>query len=313
MATRRKRKESKTKRISFKLGALRRKKRQKANWFGPSLVSILKVLAVVCVFSGIVIGLMSLEKYVKGTAPTSEGTVDLELAGVPSWVNDQLKAKVYAAVTDKAEDLRLDENAAFSVQRNIEKRVVWLDEVEVQTTHDGLRVEGRWRKPVALVKSAPDKCYVDAEQVVLDFVPMLDLPIVEIKGLSAMTRPPLGEVWQSDDLAAAVTILDRLDQMDKSLTPDKPLLREIDRIDVSNFNGRENGRHAHIVLYAKDNTEIMWGAEVGKWQQHLESTDEQKLAKLYSHYEEHGKLTGDVKYINLRDPKDNIPLPIDKY
>jgi hypothetical protein len=311
MAT--KRKKSKTKRISFKLGALRRKKGQKANWFGPSLMSVLKVLAVVCVFTGIVIGLLFLEKYVKGTAPASEGTVDLKLAGVPPWVNDQLKEKVYAAVADKAEDLRLDENAAFSVQRNIEKMVVWLDEVEVQTTHDGLRVEGRWRKPVALVKSAPDKCYVDAERIVLDFVPMLDLPIVEIKGLSAITRPPLGEVWQSDDLAAAIAILDRLDQMDKSLTPDKPLLGEIDRIDVSNFNGRENSRHAHIVLYARDNTEIMWGAEVGKWQQHLESTDEQKLAKLYGHYEEHGKLTGDVTYINLRDPKDNIPLPIDKY
>jgi hypothetical protein len=281
MATKRKRKESNTKRTSFGLGVLRRKKRQKVNWFGPSLISVLKVLAVVCVFSGIVIGLMSLEKYVKGTA--SEGTVDLELAGVPPWVNDQLKAKVYAAVTDKAEDLRLDENAAFSVQRNIEKMVVWLNEVEVQTIHDGLRVEGRWRKPVALVKSAPEKCYVDAEQIVLDFVPMPDLPIVEIKGLSAMTRPPLGEVWQSDDLAAAVTILDRLDQMDKSLTPDKPLLGEIDRIDVSNFNGRQDSRHAHIVLYARDNTEIMWGAEVGKWQQHLESTDEQKLAKLYGH------------------------------
>jgi hypothetical protein len=128
--------------------------------------------------------------------------------------------------------------------------------------------------------------------------------------------PPPGEVWQSDDLAAAVMILGRLDQMDKSLTPEKPLLGEIDSIDVSNFNGRENSRNSHIILYAlyaEDNTEIIWGAEIGKWQQHLESTDEQKLAKLYSHYKEHGKLTGDVKYINLRDPQDNIPLPIDKY
>ena len=55
------------------------------------------------------------------------------------------------------------------------------------------------------------------------------------------------------------------------------------------------------------------GAAVGKWQQHLESTDEQKLAKLYAYYKEFGTLSGGAKYINLRDPKHNIPLPIDKY
>jgi len=107
--------------------------------------------------------------------------------------------------------------------------------------------------------------------------------------------------------------LDRLDDMDRSETPDKPLLDEIGRIDVSNFNGRDNSRQAHIILYTKDNTEIIWGAELEKWQQHLESTDEEKLAKLYSHYKEYGTLSGDVKFINLRVPQDNIPLPIDKY
>jgi len=101
--------------------------------------------------------------------------------------------------------------------------------------------------------------------------------------------------------------------MDKLVTPDKPLLYEIDRIDVGNFNGRENTQHPHIVMYAKDNTQIIWGAEVGKWQRYLESTDEQKLAKLYGYYKEYGTLSGGAKYINLRDPQDNIPLPIDKY
>ena len=100
--------------------------------------------------------------------------------------------------------------------------------------------------------------------------------------------------------------------MDKLVTPDKPLLYEIDRVDVSNFNGRENSKLAHIVLYAKDNTQIIWGAEIGKWQQHFESTDVQKIANLYEHYKEYGTLLG-VKYIILRDPQDNIPLPIDKY
>ena len=278
------------------------------------MVIILKVLAVVCVLCGIVFGLMSLEKYVKETVPARQGAGDLELTNVPLWVSDQLKEKVYTIATANGSNLGLDEDTALSVQRNIEELIPWLDEVKVRATHNILRVEARWRKPVALVKSGLIKFYVDAEQVVLDFIPMPDLPIVEIKGLPPVTKiPPLGEAWQRDDLAAAIMILDRLDDMDKSLTPDKPLLSEIERIDVSNFNGLHNSRQPHIILYTKDNTEIIWGAEVGKWQQHLESTDEQKLAKLYGYYKEYGTLSGAAKFINLRDPRDNIPLPIDKY
>jgi len=316
MVASRKRKKNKTKKISFKLGVFKKKKRQKASWFGPSLIIILKVLAVVCILCGIVIGLMYLEKYVKDTIHAEQGAGELELADVPLWVSDQLKEKVYAIATANGSNLGLDDDTASSVQRNIEELMPWLDDVKVLTPHNILRVEARWRKPVALVKSGLIKFYVDADQVVLDFMPMPDqLPIVEIKGLPPITKiPPLGEVWQRNDLAAAIMILDQLGDMDRDLTPDKPLLLEIDQIDVSNFNGRHNSRHAHIILYTTDNTKIIWGAELGKWQQHLESTDEQKLAKLYAHYEEHdNSLLKGVKFINLRDPRDNIPLPIDKY
>jgi len=304
MAAKRKRKKSKTKRISFKTGTSKRKKKRQASRVGPSLISILKVSAVVCVLAGIVIGLIFLER---DSVPVSQGSLVPKLAGVPDWVTDQLKEKVYVAARGDGNDLRL-------VQQNIEREVVWLDEVTVQITHNALRIEGRWRRPVGLVKSGRRRFYVDDEQVVLDFVQMPHLPIVKITGLPLITKTPqLGKVWGGDDLAAALTILDRLDQMDRLVTPDKPLLYEIDRVDVSNFNGRENSKLAHIVLYAKDDTEIIWGAEVGKWQRYLESTDEQKLANLYGYYKEYGTLSGDAKYINLRDPQDNIPLPIDKY
>jgi hypothetical protein len=299
--------------MSFKLDGFRKRKKRQASWFGPSLIMILKVLAVVCVLCGIVFGLISLEKYVKETIPVRQGAGDLVLADVPIWVSDELQEKVYKIATADGSSLGLDD-AALSVQRNIEELMPWLYEVKVRATHNILRVEALWRKPVALVKSGLIKFYVDTQQVVLDYMEMPDLPIVEIKGLPLVTKiPPLGEVWQRDDLAAAIMILDRLAFMDNSETPDKPLLREIDRIDVSNFNGRHNSRQAHIILYTKDNTEIIWGAEVGKWQQHLESKDDEKLAKLYGYYKEYGTLSGAAKFINLRDPRDNIPLPIDKY
>lgn len=300
--------------MSFRPGALRRKARSRANWVGPGLAGVGKVLAVAGALCGVVIVLVLLERYVNGTVPAPQATVDFELAGVPAWVNDQLKEKVHAAAQAAGVHLRLDEETALSVQRNLARQVVWLDDVRVRTTHDCLRVEARWRRPVAVIQSGPVKFYVDGAQVVLDFVPIADLPIVEIKGTApAAEAPPLGGVWECDDLSAAIAILNLLGQRDRTLTPDKPLLCEIDRIDVSNYNGRKNDRRPHIVLYAKDDTEITWGAELGKWQRHLESTDEQKLAKLYGYYKEYGTLTGGAKYINLRDPRDKIPLPIDRY
>ncbi len=321
LVARRKRTKNKTKRISFKLGTSKRKKKQKTGRQRPSFTGILKVFAVVCllgvigigVFAAVRAGFVFLDEYVRKVVPVSEKFGSLELVGVPAWVNDQLKEKICAAARANGEDLKLDEDAARSVQNNLEREVAWLQNVTVRTTHDTIRIEAQWRKPIALVKRGLRKFYVDAEMVVLDFVPIPTLPIVKVKGLSLITKvPPPGTVWQGEDLAAAVDVLAGLDEMDKLITPDKPLLYEIDSIDVSNFKGREDIRFPHIVLYATDNTEIIWGAEIGTWQRYLEATDGEKLLKLYGYYKEHGSLLG-VKYIKLCDPQDNIPLPIDKY
>jgi len=310
MAIRRKRKDKKAKRISFKSAIFKKKKTREFPSFGPGLINFLKASAAACVLVGIVIGLIYLDRYVKQTTPAQQ----LELLDVPSWVTSQLKESIIAVAKGDGDALRLDENTALSVQHKIEKTFCWLDDVTVQTTHNGLRIGGRWRKPIALIKRGLDKYYVDAEKVLLDFVPMPELTIVEIKGLTPLiTTPALGEVWQRNDLDAAVAVLIMLSRRDRLEASQKPLLSEIASIDVSNFDGRQNNSHAHIILYAKDNTEIMWGAEAGKWQQHMESTDEQKLAKLYSYYKEEGTLLGRAKYINLRDPKYKVPLPIDKY
>ena len=301
------RKKRKTQRISFKHGTSKSKKRRTIT--KPSLKGVLKALAIICALAAAGAAFYFGEKYVNSAKPAETGP--LELVNAPEWASNELKIRIYNAAGGKT--FKLDENIARMVAENLAS-VSWLNEVKVTTTHNRLLVEADWRKPLALVKFGLRSVYVDTEMIVLDFVPISDLPIVKIEGLLATARIPTpGEFWQSDELAAAVTILAKLDQMDKSVTPDEPLLYEIDRIDVSNFNGRENSRAPHIIIYATDNTEIIWGAEFGTWQRYLETTDEKKLAKLYAFYKEYGTLLGGVKYINLRDPRDNISQPIDKY
>ena len=315
MVARRKKRKGRTKKISLGLRPRPKKKKQKIDFHMPSLPTVLKVGAIVCVLIGVAVGFVFLEKYIERTNPLAGKTLPVELVDVPDWVTEPLKEKIYAAAQPYGEDLTIDENTASSVQQNIETLTAWLRQVKVQVTHDTIRISGRWRKPLALVKRGLQSFYVDEKLVVMDFVPMPNLPIVKVKGLSIATRPPVpGDIWQGDDdLAAAVAVLARLRKMDKLISPDKPLLDEIDRIDVSNFNGRENNRFPHIVLYTKDNTEIIWGAEIGTWQRHLEATDEEKLTNLYAYYEEHGSLLGGARYINLQYSQVNVSLPVDKY
>jgi hypothetical protein len=249
------------------------------------------------------------ERYVKSSEPTATGP--LELVDVPGWVSGELKMRASESAGGKS--FRLDEEAALVAAENL-ARFSWLEKVQVRTTHDRLLVTGEWRRPLGLVKHGLESFYVDAELIVLDYVDVPKLPVVRINGLSVITKmPPPGQVWQADDLSAAVDILVKLSQMDAKVTPDKPLLYEIESIDMSNFNGREDSRAPHIVLYAKDRTEIIWGAEFGTWQRYLEAPDDEKLAKLYSYYQEYGSLLNGAKYINLRDPQEAVHTPLDNY
>jgi hypothetical protein len=313
MALRRKKRKSNTKRISFKAKTAKKKKRR-ADRHVYDLTSIVRILAMVGVFAAIAVGFAVLDRYVQETVPASRKIDYIELINPPNWLNQQLKDKIYAAATSGGQNLKIDEDAAQKVQENLQAKLAWLHDVKTQITAEKILVRARYRKPIALVKLGLRKFYVDAELVILDFVPMANLPIVEVEGLSPVLKmPAVGQVWKRDDLAAAVAILTRLDKMDRRITPEKPLLSEIESIDVSNFKGREDKRFAHIVLYAKDRTEVIWGAEVDAWAQHFEAKDEEKLAKLYNYYKERGSLLHGAKYINLRDPQGNVPLPIDEY
>ena len=310
LMARRKKIKSRTRKVSFKTGWFKKKRKGRSKDAGFKV--FLKVLAIVAVCGAVGIGFVFLSesKYIK----KEEKKGPSKLINAPEWLTEQLKAKIYTAAAIQGEVLKLDENVARQVQQNIKAQVAWVKDVKVQTTADSLLIEAQWRKPLALVKLGVSKFYVDSELVALDFVPMPNLPVVTVNGLSFVrNKPQIGEVWRLDDLAEAIAILVRLEEMDKAVAADKPLLYEIDSIDVSNFNGRQKESFPHIILYATDDTEIIWGAELGSWQRYLEATDEEKLARLYSYYHENGTLLDGVKYINLRDPQEKILQPIDRY
>jgi hypothetical protein len=304
---RRKKTKRKT-RKPFKVGISTFKPKMLHNF---NTMDALKVLVLIIALIAAGFGFAFLKRYVSAR---SGKTAFLELVDVPFWVTESLKDKIHTAAGVYTDELIIDEDTARTIQQNIRSQTVWLDDIKVQTTHNRILIQGRWRKPVASVKTGKRICYLDTEMVVLDYLPLKKLPIVRIEGLPRKTKAPAsGEYWQSDNIAAAMAVLSRLEQMDNLVTPDKPLLYEISSIDISNYNGRKSTDKPHIVLYTTDETKIIWGAEIETWQRHLEAPDEEKLTNLYAYYKKNGTLLGGAKYIDLQYSQQKVSLPIDKY
>jgi hypothetical protein len=302
---RRKQKVSVKERISSWWGT---RTRRQAEARKQTALTAFKVVAVMCFLAGTGVFLRYAEGYVRQVKPIEEG--NLVLLDVPAWVNWDLKARVVAAAGGNR--FPIQEDTAQVVARNLAS-VSWLDDIEVRVTYDAVQVKAKWRKPIALLERGPSKFYVDADLVALDYMRMDHLPIVEVRGVSLGLPPSPGSVFDRDDLAAAVKLIVLLSRMDAEITPRNPLLERITCVDVSNFKGRNNRDKAHIVFDSKDGAEIRWGAEIGEWARHMEAKDEQKLAKLYTYYKEQGSLGAGVRYINLHDPRDKVPQPIDRY
>jgi hypothetical protein len=284
-------------------------KRQSKDTDSKAFKRIFKAVSIICVLAAAVVLLFLSERYLKSVRPIETGP--LVLLNMPKWVSAELKTRIITAAG--GDRFKLNEQTAHLVAQNL-KSITWLDDVEVQITHNNVSVNAHWRKPLALITKNFESYYIDTELVVLNYIDLPELPVVRIKGAFLSTIPQPGKKLQQDeDLAAAIAVLTLLDRMDRDLVPDRPLLGEIESIDVSNFKGRENSSSPHIVLYAKDQTQIIWGAEIGAWARHLEAKDEEKLAKLYTYYEQNGTLMGGARYINLRDPHDKVPMPTDRF
>lgn len=273
-----------------------------------SAVRIFVVAATVAFVGG---GFLFVHHHFKQSNPVLRSYGDLILVGPPPWLNEELKEKIGYAATADGEDLRLDEDAAVTIQNHLRKHLVWLADPKVRVNPDSIEISGRWRKPLAQIEVNNTLFYLDAESVVLDYVEVPELPIIQIAGVRLSGLPTIGEALASPDIAAAMAILHRMDKMDRLVTPDAPLLLHIKSINIANFRGRLSKSDPHITMKSVGGTDIVWGAELDAWSEQLEASDEEKLAKLYAYYRQSRCLDDGVRFINLREPRDRIPRPVE--
>lgn len=270
--------------------------------------SILNILVVFGI-SGLLIWLFVFaERYLKANYGNQSGPLLFE--DVPEWAEAGLLDKVYNTIGGR--EFVMDETAAQTIGEAL-KGIDWLDQIRVNVAMDGIHVKAKWRRPLGIIKRGLSRFYVDEDLVVLEDFP-LSLPLVLIQGVRLDVTPQPGMKLNAPDLDEALKLVVYLNLMDQKVTPDRPLLREIDYIDMSNYLGLRNPTESHVNLIAKDGTQIYWGAELGQWGKYMELSDEKKLAKLYTFYKDcNYQLMGKSNFINLRDSKYEVPTPTRGY
>lgn len=306
-------------------------KKEKKSWFSRTkkltktekkqrsvaVKTTIVIFSVIVLCVAVVVGFVFLDRYVKTNPELEKKTVDIHLVNFPDWGSEELKQKIVATATNDSKDLSLSESAAMRIGENL-ANFSWLYDTKIQIGNQAIVITGQYRLPVALIKSNDRQYFIASDLVVLDYVNISKLSIVEITGVPAhrLTWRSVGTKWDSEDVVAAVELLALFARMDSEVVPDKPLLAEIKSIDMSNFNGRRTSSQPHIILYAKDGTEIRWGARKGAWQRYLEAKDEEKLTLLYNTYQELGtvqlKAAQKGSFIDLIKPQ-SLSLPIDRY
>jgi hypothetical protein len=241
-------------------------------------------------------------------------------------VGRQLNSKISEAVGDYRD--AIDSNPAKTVASRLQN-LAWLYNVRVQTTGERIEISACYRKPVAMIEHGDKKYYLSLVRsddlryeegkkkvVVLDYIEITSLPIVEITGYHGRNIPPVGSIWDSQEITTSVELLNVLARMDNISCRDNPLLEELASIDVSNFGARYRRNDPHVLLYSKDGTPIHWGAAYGTSELFVEATEQEKLGTLYTFYKDkkHSlqcRTNNVCESVELRFPQADYPRPLD--
>ncbi|MCE5185214.1 MAG: hypothetical protein LLF76_03715 [Planctomycetaceae bacterium] len=288
-----------------------RKSRVKSSWM-TALKVVLVIAFLTCLVAAGAVGMIYLDRHTKARAAKERPDGSLKLIARPPWLNQELRDAIVKSAG--GERFPLDERSAELVAERL-SGFSWLENVRAQTTPEYLEVKADYRRPVGWVQGKRErKVYLDAKMRVLEYLPLTAIAIPEIKGLASIQIPEDGLVWNAEDAKAAIELLDLLNKMDLYFLNkekiEKPLLSEVESIDVSNFAARKSRSEPAIILNIKDGTMIYWGAAWGQAAVYLEADDKVKLTRLYEtfiSYDNSLQVQDKVKYIELRWLEDAIP------
>jgi len=192
------------------------------------------------------------------------------------------------------------------------RRVKEVRRVYGQQPGDTIEIDCDYRAPAALVQWGDKYALVDNQGIQLPeaygasdlskimFAPDGSLAVRIIQGVGHAPTEA-GRTWPGEDLAAGLEIA--------KLLSGQVYAEQIRRIDVTNYDGRQDAQAAQIVLLTQYNTQIRWGRGPGAKDAFIEVPASVKLNALAAIYRERKRVDAGEPWIDIRFDRVTCPGP----
>ena len=280
---------------------------------GRRVVAHLLAVAVVVAAAGG--GLYYLKAHVRRTVAFPQDPPAVVLKNRPAWMGDFLYDQITRSVRPSRSHSAFDHQLLVDTVEQL-RRNPWVSDVRTakrvygKRPGDTLEIDCDFRAPIALVKWADHYWLVDVTGVKLpEQYAGADVPKVVvspdgqtvIRIIEGVSTPPpdAGQRWRGDDLAAGIDLI--------KLLYDQPYAQDVIKVNVANFQGRNDPRESQLVLVTRHATEVRWGRPINATDFFIEVPTGRKLEYLQTVYARFGRLDAGRPWIDIRF--DNITYP----
>src|SRR5688572_2330481 len=256
------------------------------------------------------VGLVLDRRYVEHKIVFAKQPPAVVLKNRPVWMSDFLAEQIVKTARPAGAHSAFDHQLLVNTVAMLEANP-WIREVKQvrrayrQQPGDTLEVDCEYRAPVALVKWQDYFWLVDGDGVKLPEVfSATDVPHilkgqdkrVNIRVIEGVTHAPpeTGAKWTGGDLQAGLELV--------KLLFGRTYAEEIERVDVSNFAGRQNLKLAQLVLVTRYNTHVRWGQPVTVPANDfsVEVPAARKLAFMQAIFEETRRVDANYAWVDVR-------------
>ena len=263
---------------------------------------VIVIVPLFIMLAAVAAGLGYLEGYVKNVAAGRKINVELEYIGtMPQWASTDLISEINMSSGVNSDDFILDDDLVKNAYNSISKNP-WVESIKsIRKCYSGnIQLDYSIREPIARIIRSNSIYFIDSKGVVLPDA-SINKHLVLIEG-NHQAIPKPGMQIKHPDIMAALDILNKIRFVDENLSNNSDIIwTEIAMIDVTNFEGRSNSSESHINLYTHQDTEIRWGAAVGREKAYWEADFTTKLTRLYRDYRDYGTLDINTTGIELRN------------
>ena len=272
------------------------------------------------------VGMLKVYRYVRTYAAYCPEPPRIILKNRPVWMTDLMANQICDAARPTGGHSAIDGQMLRDIKSTLESNVrtnAWIKQVRQlrleygQRPGDTLVLDCEFRVPIALLKFENSFYLVDGDgislperygaehigKIIYGSNGKVNIRVVE--GISG-GRPSLpGQIWEGDDLRAALDMVKGLFAKDYA--------DEILKVDVTNFNGRVDPREAQIVLWTNHTpaSQIRWGRPFKSTDDLAEVPTGQKLQNLQNIFLKYHRVDAGRPWIDIRFDSVTYPVAAD--